>query len=72
MVHRTQVAITSEERHREVIQQELAAFEERENEFMKRERKERAKQLGLPLYVATVLLVFGCVAAGMAGDDWPG
>jgi hypothetical protein len=27
--------------------------------------------LALPIYVLTLLLVFGCLAAGMAGDDWP-
>jgi hypothetical protein len=27
--------------------------------------------LALPTYVLTLLLVFGCLAAGMAGDDWP-
>jgi hypothetical protein len=28
------------------------------------------RALALPIYV--LLLVFGCLAAGMAGDDWPG
>jgi hypothetical protein len=27
--------------------------------------------LALPIYVLTLLLVFGCLAAGVAGDDWP-
>jgi hypothetical protein len=27
--------------------------------------------LALPIYVLSLLLVFGCLAAGMAGDDWP-
>jgi hypothetical protein len=27
--------------------------------------------LALPIYVLTLLLVFGCLAVGIAGDDWP-
>jgi hypothetical protein len=29
------------------------------------------RALALPIYVL-LPLVFGCLAAGMAGDDWPG
>jgi uncharacterized membrane protein len=28
--------------------------------------------IALPLYVLLVLMVFGCLVAGMAGDDWAG
>jgi predicted Zn-dependent peptidase len=47
MVHRTKVAVTEEERFREAIEKELAAFEKREREFVAQERRERANQLGL-------------------------
>jgi hypothetical protein len=42
----TRHVFTAQER-RQLVNQELAAFEKRENEFNARERKERAVQLGL-------------------------
>ena len=50
MVVRTPVEITSDEQYRQNIERELSNFVKRENEFMARERQERAEQLGLPLY----------------------
>jgi hypothetical protein len=50
MVVRTPVEITSDEQYRQSIERELSNFVKRENEFMARERQERAAQLGLPLY----------------------
>ena len=49
MVQRTQIMIPSDERHRQAVQRELAAFEKLENDFNARERKERAARLGLML-----------------------
>ena len=50
MVVRTPVEITSDEQYRQNIERELSNFVKRENEFLTRERQERAAQLGLPLY----------------------
>jgi hypothetical protein len=49
VVQRTQIAIPSDERRRQAVQRELAAFERLENDFNARERKERAAKLGLVL-----------------------
>ena len=49
MVARTPVEIKPDEKKQE-IDRELSNFVKRENEFMARERQERAAQLGLPLY----------------------
>jgi len=49
VVQRTQIMIPSDERHRQAVQRELAAFEKLENDFNARERKERAARLGLVL-----------------------
>jgi hypothetical protein len=46
---RDQIVIPSDERHRQAVQRELAAFEKLENDFNARERKERAAILGLAL-----------------------
>ena len=43
-----QSAITPRDRFLETAQKELAAFEQREREFSKKERQERAAQLRLP------------------------
>jgi hypothetical protein len=49
VIQRTQIAIPSDERHRQAVQRELATFEKLENDFNARERKERAAILGLVL-----------------------
>jgi hypothetical protein len=48
MTGHTQLAITPRERFLKAAQKELAAFEEREHEFSKKERQERAAELQLP------------------------
>jgi hypothetical protein len=52
MVQLTQAPIKSKERHRKAVMEELAAFEKRENEFLAKERRERAIRLGLPYLAA--------------------
>ena len=49
MVVRTPVEIKPDE-HKQIVERELSNFVRRENEFMARERQERAEQLGLALY----------------------
>jgi hypothetical protein len=49
MTGHTQLAITPRDRFLAAAQKELAAFEEREREFSKKERKERAAQLQIPV-----------------------
>ncbi|MBC7579923.1 hypothetical protein [Tardiphaga sp.] len=44
----TQIAVTTRERFMQMAQDEMAAFEKREAEFMKKDRAERANQLHLP------------------------
>ena len=48
MTGHTQLAITPRDRFLEVAQKELAAFEQREREFSRKERQERAAQLQIP------------------------
>jgi hypothetical protein len=43
-----QLAVTPRDRFLEAAQKELAAFERREREFSKKERKERAAELQIP------------------------
>ena len=43
-----QLAVTPRDRFLEAAQKELAAFEQREREFSRNERKERAAELRLP------------------------
>ena len=45
----TQIAVTTRERFMQMAQDEMAAFEKREAEFMKTDRAERAIRLHLPL-----------------------
>jgi hypothetical protein len=45
MAGRAQLAITPRDRFLQAAQKELAAFEEREREFSKKERQERAAEL---------------------------
>ena len=49
MVVRTPVEIKPDE-HKQEVERELSNFVKRENEFMARERQERAEQIGLALY----------------------
>ncbi|MBR1196592.1 hypothetical protein JQ634_25920 [Bradyrhizobium sp. AUGA SZCCT0240] len=49
MTGHTQLAITPRDRFLEAAQKELAAFEQREREFSKKERKERAAAMQMPV-----------------------
>ncbi|MBR1147951.1 hypothetical protein [Bradyrhizobium sp. AUGA SZCCT0431] len=49
MTRHTQLAVTPRDRFLEAAREELAAFEEREREFSKKEKKERAAELQLPV-----------------------
>ncbi|MEH2526589.1 MULTISPECIES: hypothetical protein [unclassified Bradyrhizobium] len=46
------MAITPRDRFLEAAQKELAAFEQREREFAKKERQERAAELQIPVHKA--------------------
>ena len=48
MTGQSQLAITPRDRFLQAAQKELEAFEQREREFIKKEREERATQLQLP------------------------
>ena len=48
MAGQTQVTLTPRDRFLQAAQKELAAFERREQEFLKQEREERAVQLRIP------------------------
>lgn len=50
MTGHTQLAITPRDRFLEAAQKELAAFEQREREFSKKERQERAVELQIPVH----------------------
>lgn len=50
MTEHTQLAITPRGRFLEMAQKELAAFEQREREFSRKEREERAAELQIPLH----------------------
>jgi hypothetical protein len=49
MAQQTPISTSSDERYRQAIERELAAFEKQENDFNARERQERAAKLGLVL-----------------------
>ncbi|MGE9007866.1 hypothetical protein ACO2JO_04755 [Leptospira interrogans] len=49
MAGHTQLAITPRDRFLKAAQKELAAFEQREREFSKKERKERAAAMQMPV-----------------------
>ena len=49
MTRHTQLAVTPRDRFLEAAEKELAAFEEREREFSRKERRERAAQLQIPV-----------------------
>jgi hypothetical protein len=49
MTRHTQLAVTSRDRFLQAAQKELAAFEQREKEFSKKDKKERAARLQLPI-----------------------
>lgn len=50
MVPLTQPATTAKKNYLRGVEEELAKFERCEREFMARERRERAAQLGLPIF----------------------
>jgi hypothetical protein len=49
MTGHTQLAITPRDRFLQAAQKEVAAFEERDRQFSKKERKERAAELQIPV-----------------------
>jgi hypothetical protein len=49
MTGHTQLAVTPRDRFLEAAQRELIAFEQREREFSRKERQERAAQLQIPV-----------------------
>jgi hypothetical protein len=49
MTGHTQLAVTPRDRFLQAVQKELETFEQREREFIRREREERATQLRLPI-----------------------
>jgi len=49
MTGHTQLAVTPRDRFLEAAQKELVAFEQREREFSRKERQERAAQLQIPI-----------------------
>ena len=49
MTGHTQLAITSRDRFLQAAEREIIAFERREQEFLKRDREERAARLQIPL-----------------------
>jgi hypothetical protein len=49
MTRHTQLAVTPRDRFLEAALQELVAFEQREREFSRKERQERAAQLNIPM-----------------------
>jgi hypothetical protein len=53
MTGHTNLVITPRDRFLEAAQQELIAFEQKEREFRKQDRLDRAKKLQLPVYVNT-------------------
>jgi hypothetical protein len=48
MTGHTQLAITPRDRFLKAAEKELLAFEQREREFLRKEREERAAQLKIP------------------------
>jgi hypothetical protein len=50
MTGHTQLAITPRDRFLEAAQKELAAFEQKEREFSRKERQERAAELQIPIH----------------------
>jgi len=48
MMEHTQMAASARDRFLQAAQKELAAFERREREFIKADRKERAAELQIP------------------------
>jgi hypothetical protein len=51
MVPLTDPAPTAKERFLRAVEHEFAEFEKRERDFVARERRERAAQLGLPVFL---------------------
>ena len=48
MTGHTQLAVTPRDRFLQAAQEELVAFEQREREFSRKERQERAAELQIP------------------------
>jgi hypothetical protein len=48
MSERTQLAMTARDHLMKMAQQEMSAFEQREAEFRKKEREQRASELRMP------------------------
>jgi hypothetical protein len=49
MIGHAQLALTPRDRFIQAAEQELIAFERREREFIKKERRERAAELQIPV-----------------------
>jgi len=49
MIGHTQLAVTPRDRFLQAAEQELIAFERREREFIRKERRERAAELQIPI-----------------------
>jgi hypothetical protein len=49
MTGHTQLAVTPRDRFLEAAQKELVAFEQREREFSKKDKQERAAELRIPV-----------------------
>jgi hypothetical protein len=48
MMGHTQIAVTSRERFMQAVNEELTRFEQKETEFRRNERKDRAAELNMP------------------------
>jgi hypothetical protein len=48
MMGQTQIAVTARERFLQSVQKEMARFEQKEIEFLKRDQRERAAELKMP------------------------
>ena len=49
VTYHKQLFMTHRDRHLEAVQKELDNFERQEGEFRKKDRRERAAEIGLPL-----------------------
>ena len=48
MMGHTQIAVTARERFMQAVNEELARFEQKETEFRRHERRDRAAELNMP------------------------
>ena len=53
MMGHTQIAVTARERFMQAVNDELTRFEQKETEFRRRERRDRAAELNMPTDNAT-------------------